>query len=387
MRHAPDLTLTPDEQALIAAAQGFAAEVLRDAVPTWEAAGAVDHAVYRRAADLGLMAIELPVSLGGKGYSFVCKSRVCEALAAVDLGFALSVVNSHNAALRLAGKASATAVARFVPQLLSGDAMGCTALTEPGAGSDLSAMKTRARKVEGGWRIDGAKSWITNARFASTVIVFAQTGAARDAAGIGAFVIDASGAGVTRTDTANIRSLPSIGVGGFAFDDCFVPDDQLVLQPGTAFKDTMAALNGARIYVAAMCCGMVRAGLHRAAGFGTTREVFGKTLAETQAWRWPLARASAELSAATSLVRQAEQVFAAGEDAQRIAAEAKIFATEMAARQIPILTHAMGADGLRAQEPFARHHIAAGVAQLIDGSTEMLLDRVSRFVARDGLTA
>ncbi|MHA6345624.1 acyl-CoA dehydrogenase family protein [Roseivivax sp. CAU 1761] len=378
--------LAPDEQALLETARRFAAGPLAGAAPAVEASGATDPDLLRQAAELGLTGIELPVALGGSGASFACKSRICEALAEVDFSAALSIVNTHNAALRLARHGTKAAVARFVPPLVSGAATACTALTEPDAGSDLAAMTCRARAVPGGWQLDGRKAWITNARHAATVIVFAQTGDAGDGASIGAFVVDADAPGVTRLTEGAGPALASSGVGGFVFEACRVPADHVVLQPGTAFKDTLAALNGARICVAAMCCGMVRAALDHAIAHGTARTAFGSTLAATPAWRWPLAQAAADLAAATGLVRRAEVDFGTGRDARRIAAEAKIFATDMAARQIPVLAHATGAAGLKTEAPFARHLVAAGIARLIDGSTEMLLDRVSRDLVASGTT-
>lgn len=138
----------------------------------------------------------------------------------------------------------------------------------------------------------------------------------------------------------------------------------------------MALVNNARTYVAAMCCGMVAQALDVAYAYGSQRSTFGKPLLEHQGWRWPLADAMTDLTAARGLVQAACDRIDAGEDVPLEAAQAKLFATRMAERHLPRLSHAMGAEGLRKSQPFARHQVAARAANLVDGSTEMLLERV-----------
>jgi len=329
------------------------------------------------AAHFGILGIQVPVALGGMGLSFSAKVVVADTLAALDFGLAMSLVNTHNVAEQIARIGNPLLIERYVPDLISGKKSACTALTEPRAGSDFSAIETTATRVQGGWRLHGSKAWITNAVHADVVVVYAQTQEAAGASGIAAFVIDAKKTGFQRLDP-HTSPIASIGTGAFSLSGYVCEDVDMLSPPGEAFKDILQAINGARIYVAAMCCGMVEACLATVSAYGEQRHTFGKPLLAHQGWRWQLAEAAVELEAARSMVQTAAHWIDAQQDAQSMAAKTKIFASRMAQKQIAVLMHAMGAEGLSAQHPFMRHLAAAQIAGLVDGSTEMLLERVAR---------
>jgi alkylation response protein AidB-like acyl-CoA dehydrogenase len=147
--------------------------------------------------------------------------------------------------------------------------------------------------------------------------------------------------------------------------------------PGRAFKSALDSINGARTYIAAMCNGMVGEALRTALAYGRERHSFGRPLAEHQGWRWRLAEAGAELAAARLLVAQAAAPVESGGDAQLLSAQAKLVSTRLAERQLPALAQAMGAEGLRREHCFGRHLAGARVASFVDGSSEMLLERIA----------
>jgi alkylation response protein AidB-like acyl-CoA dehydrogenase len=277
--------------------------------------------------------------------------------------------------VRLAGTGLAQ---RFLPDLLAGRLSACTALTEPSAGSDFAAIQTQAVAVPGGWRLDGAKTWITNAVHADLVVVYAQTSVGAGAAGIAAFVVQAQRAGFKRSSGPAMGPVSTIGTGGFELQGYLCSEDEMLSPPGEAFKDILGAINGARTYVGAMCCGMVSEALQVASAWGHARQAFGKPLHGHQGWRWCLADAAIALEAAQLLVAQAADLIDAGRDAQSASAKAKVFATRMAQKHLAALMHAMGAEGLVEDYPFVRHLASAQVAGLVDGSTEMLLERIAK---------
>jgi alkylation response protein AidB-like acyl-CoA dehydrogenase len=373
-------TLEVDEPHIAAAARAFVAAHVAPHVQAWDRGLSSSRAVLPAAAAAGLLGLEVPVSHGGLGLSFGTKRQVAEILAAADFGLAMSVINTHNVANHLAQVAAPNVAQRLVPALLAGQRTGCTALTEPGAGSDFSAITTLARKVGDGWQLDGRKAWIVNGTHADVVVVYAQTEPGSGARGIAAFVVDGSRSGFVREAPADSTAARGIEAGGFALQGYRALADELLHPPGEAFKAALASINGARTYVAAMCCGMVHESLRLASDYGAQRHTFGQPLHDHQGWRWSLADAAIDLTAARLLVDAATALIEAGRDAQIEAAQAKVFATRMAGRHIAALMHAMGAEGLRAQHPLLRHLAAAQVATLVDGSTEMLLDRVARGV-------
>ncbi len=374
--------LSDAELELIEATGVFVAEQIRPRAAAWQRGDGQSSDVLPSAAELGLLGVQVPVCHGGSGYSFRCKMRVTELLASADFGFSMSLVNIHNVADDLARSAAPEIAEAHVADLLSGRRTGCTALTETGAGSDFAAIETRASATDHGWRLDGSKMWITNAAHAEVLVVYAQTSPGSGAAGIGAFVVDARRDGFKRDTNIDMTSVRSMGTGGFHLNGYLCRSEEMLYPPGQAFKSALHAINGARAYVAAMCCGMVDESLRVATEYGLRRRTFGKLLHEHQGWRWSLADAAIDLDAARLLVDAAATLIDAGEDAQRAAARAKIFATRMAQKHIPTLLHAMGAEGLRDEYPLMRHIAAAQMVGLVDGSTEMLLERVAKDLRR-----
>jgi len=367
--------MTADED-LLQRTEAFAREVVAPAAARWEAERRIGLEALQAAAYLGLTGIEVPVEWGGLGLGYASKARVAERLAAADFGFTMSLLNTHNVAAKLARDAPALA-GRYVPELLAGRRLGCTALTEPGAGSDFGAIRTQAVRTPQGWRLDGAKAWITNAALADVIVLYAQTEAGSGGRGIACFLVDGTRPGFVREPAYGLSGQHAIGAGGLRLDGYLATDDELLHPPGQAFKAALRSINGARVYIAAMCNGMVGEALRIAQAYGTRRQAFGQPLAGHQGWRWRLAEAATELQAARLLVAQAAEQVQAGADAQLLSAQAKLFATRMAERQLPALAQAMGAEGLREAHPFGRHQAGARVASFVDGSSEMLLERIA----------
>ena len=368
---------TPEETALLERAQAFAREVVAVQAPAWERERRIGREAVREAARLGLTGLEVPRDWGGLGLRFSCKARLAELLGAADFAFTMSLLNTHNVAAKLAREAPPELARRYVPGLLDGSLIGCTALTEPGAGSDFGAIQTRATRTPDGWRIDGAKAWITNASEADVVLLYAQTEPGTGGKGIAGFLVDARRAGFVREPAFQLAGQHAIGTGGFRLEGYLARDEEMLQPPGRAFKAALGSINGARTYIAAMSCGMTAEALRVAGAYGERRQAFGEPLGAHQGWRWRLAEAASELAACRLMVAHAAALIDAGEDAQLAAAQAKLLSTRMAERQLHALSQAMGAEGLREAHPFGRHLIGARVANFVDGSTEMLLERIS----------
>lgn len=345
--------------------------------PRWEVERRIAREAIAAAADIGLTGLEVPLAWGGLGLGYAVKARVAEILGAADFGFTMSLLNTHNIAAKLAREAPPELARRYLPDLLSGRRLGCTALTEPSAGSDFGAIVTAATRTPQGWRLDGAKAWITNAAQAEVIVLYAQTAAGSGGRGIACFLVDAQRPGFVREPAFALTGQHAIGAGGFRLEGYLATDAEMLQPPGRAFKSALASINGARCYIAAMCNGMVGEALRVALDHGRTRQAFGRPLADHQGWRWRLAEASTELAASRLLVAQTAAQIEAGADAQLAAAQAKLFATRLAERQLPVLAQAMGAEGLREIHPFGRHLAGARVASFVDGSSEMLLERIA----------
>ena len=368
--------LTGSERALLDAARAFRREEIAPHAAAWERERALPREMFRRAAAIGLTGIEVAREKGGQGGGFLVKLLIAEELARACMGTAFALINTQNIAAKIAADGTPAQIGRYLAPLLAGDLIGCTSLTEPHAGSDFPAITTTARRVDGGWIIDGEKAWATNAATADLAMTYVKTDQAEGTAGIAAFLIDAHAPGFERLAPDALIGGHAIGAGGFRLRRYRASDAVLLLPPGQAFKRALGSINGARTYVAAMCCGMVEEALAVALDYGRTRHAFGKRLLDHQGLRWSLVDVATDLEAARLLTYRAGEIIAGGGNAILPAAYAKKFAVEMAQRRLGDCLQAMGAEGLRETHPIGRHIACARIAGFVDGSTEMQNERI-----------
>lgn len=371
-----DEILTREERGVVAKAKAFAETHVAPNAARWEWDRHYPLETIRLACAEGLNTIELARQHGAQGLSFSCKLRAFEEIARADFAFAFALINHHNACARFARDGQPAHVARLLPRMINGEVIGCAGLSEPGVGSDFGGLEMMAVKVEGGWKLNGAKAWITNAAVAGLSIVYAQTDKGKGYRGIACFAIEAERPGFRREKPFELHGGHAIGVGGFELVDYIAPDEALLKPPGEGFKAALAGINGARAYVAAMCCGMLQASLETAVRYTQQRQTFGKPVIEHQGVRWKLVDAATDLEAARLLSYRAARLIDEGADAVMPAAYAKKFATDIAVRRIADCIQAMGANGLRADYPLARHLAGAKIAAYTDGSIEMMNERI-----------
>ncbi len=374
-----DSYLTVAERKLVERAKDFAERVVGPNARQWEDQRRYPIEALRAACAEGLAAIELPQALGGHEARFSAKLRVAEELAKHDFAFAFSLVNHHNATLRISQAKTAIA-GRLLPRMLAGDVIGCSAYTEPGHGSDLAGLTTSARKVDGGWILDGQKAWITNAAVAGAILTLAQTDLRAGAGGIAMLVVEADAAGFIRENAYALQAAHAIGAGGFRLEGYFAPDEALIDAPGTAFRRSLAGINGARSYVAAMCAGMLDSALDHAVRAASARQAFGQRVIDFQGLRWSLVDAETDLAALRLLAYRAARQIDAGANAEQAAARAKKFAGQRTLGHLAACVQAMGADGLRSDHPLMRHLAACKVACFTDGTTEMMNERLGKLL-------
>ena len=343
----------------------------------WERQREVPVATLRTAAEKGFLALEVPVALGGRGIGFMDKLGFVEEMSRSCMAFTFSLINTQNVTARLAANGTERQRTELVPDLMAGRIFGATALSEPGAGSDFSAISTRAEKTQGGWLLTGEKGWITNASIADVFVTYAQTDPAARARGVASFLVDARAPGFERVAPYALMGGHAIGAGGFKLNKYFVKDDDVLGLPGgPAFKSAMAGVNGARVYVAAMCAGLVAASLEVAVDYCAKRQTFGQPVLDHQGMKWALASVATDLEAIRALTARAGQLIATDQDAIMAAAHAKKFATEKSLVAIGACIQAMGANGLREDYPLGRHLASAKIAAYTDGSIEMMNERI-----------
>ncbi|MBI3838333.1 MAG: acyl-CoA/acyl-ACP dehydrogenase [Planctomycetia bacterium] len=381
-----DLYLAPAEREMVERAKEFGQRVVAPGARAWEYERRHPTEALRAACAEGFCGIELSPAFGGRGLRFSTKMRVAEELARYDFGFAFSLLNHHNVTVRIAAGKSALAE-RLVPRMLSGEAIGCSAFTEPGHGSDLVGLTTLATKVDGGWTLSGEKAWICNAAVADVIITLAQTSPVAGSKGIASFIVEADRPGFLRQSAYALHGAHAIGVAGFRLENYFAPDNALLDPPGTAFKATLSGINGARCYVAAMCAGMLESAIGHAVRYAGERQAFGRKVIEFQGLRWSLVDVQTDLAAMRLLAYRAARQIDAGQSAEESAAYAKKFAGDRTIGHIAACIQVMGANGLRSDHPLMRHLAAAKTACFTDGTTEMMNERLGKLMMHRYLVA
>jgi alkylation response protein AidB-like acyl-CoA dehydrogenase len=370
-------------QNIIEVARSFRTGYLQARAQHWESSRTQSADALREAAKLGLLSFETPRDFGGLGVNFQTKQAICEELARGDMAFAFSLVNTQNIAAKLAIGVTASRHHDLIAALMSGDIFGATALSEPGVGSDFSAISMTASRTRDGWVLNGSKGWITNAAIADIFIVYAQTSPGSGSRGIAAFLVDARNPGFRRGEIYQLLGGHAIGAGEFQLEDYLVSEEDVLSPAGEAFRHAMSTVNGARIYVASMCCGMIADSLKRALDYGEERIAFDRPILDNQGLLWSLADVATDLEALRALAEKAGRRIDDGEDAILAAAVAKKFSARVTLPAITACIHAMGANGLREDNSLGRHLAGAKIAAFTDGSTEMMNERIGVSIRRN----
>ena len=328
-----DFRPTDEQRLLRQSVREFAEAELAPDGMAWDEAQGFPLSLLPKLGGLGLMGIQFPERYGGAGLDAVDYCICIEELARVDPSIALSVA-AHNglssAHVHLFGTEAQRA--RWLPPLAAGRRLGAWALTESGAGSDAGSLRTSARRVEGGWRLNGSKTFTTHATLAGTFVVMAVTDAARGAHGISAFIIERGAPGLTPGRKENKLGMRASDTAGLSLDDCFVPEDQLLGEAGHGFIDAMRVLDAGRIGIAALAVGLAQGAYEAARRHAVQREQFGHPIASFQAIQFKLADMATRIEAARWLTYRAAFLKDGGGVTTRESAMAKLLASETAVR-------------------------------------------------------
>ena len=375
---ATDAVLTEHEATAIAAAEKFAAEYLAPNAQAWEQARQAPREMFARAGEAGLLGLLVPVSQGGAGVSYGTLLRILEVLARADMAAAFALIVHNNHVRGIAACGSVHLEGEYLADMIAGRTVGAFLLTEPQGGSDAAAITTTALEDGDDYVLNGAKAWISNTPHADLLNVFAQTQPGAKASGILSIQVPADASGVVRLPAYEMLGGYAIGAGGFEFRDVRVPKAQVMLPAGQGFKAAMAGIDIARAGVAAMCAGMLQAGLDTAMPRLLTRQAFGGPLADQQGLMFQLADVATDLEAVRLMAYHAADQIDRHGSAVAEAAHAKKFATRAAIRGLHACMQAMGADGLKQEYPLARHLASAKMAEYLDGTTEIQNVVISR---------
>lgn len=377
-----DALLSPEERALVAAASDFCkGEFSNHLLESHNRSLPFDAAWIGKWAQAGFLGLQTPRHLGGHEASFLCKIRVAQTMAEHGFAAAFAINNLQGSVTRVASSGSDKHRDELLEGMLSGTILCAPAMSEPGGGSNLSAMTTCARRVDGGWLISGIKSWITNGQIIQCANVLSRVSPSTE--DLASFLVPLTDGVTFRREEIHMPGAHSFRLSHLIFQDHFAPDWSLFSQPGQGLRASMASVNAARVHVAAMCVASTRAALSEAVGYAQDRKAFGKPLIRHQGLAWELAEVSLRLEAANALVLRAAIAVQSGGPALILAAQAKKFAVDVAVWGIDQCLRAMGATGASATHRLAMLSAEARLAAFGDGTSEMLLDRIGKGLAAE----
>jgi acyl-CoA dehydrogenase len=377
-----DLSLS-DEQALVQkTARDFAREKVLPLAAEIDEQKKVPLELIREMGALGFMGIDVPERYGGSGLDMVSYVLVLEEInrACASTGVILcSHVSLAVAPIHAWGTDEQKA--RWLPALASGEKIGCFALSEPASGSDAAAMRTSARRDGDGWVLNGTKNFITNGAIADVCVMFAQTqghgsvGADRPEQkhkGIAAFVVEKGTPGFSVGKLERKLGIRGSDTAQLVFEDCRVPAANMLGEVGQGMRIALSTLDGGRIGIAAQAVGIARACLEDALAYAKEREAFGKKIADFQAIQWKLADMATEIDAARLLTWKAATLKDQGTRYVLEAAEAKLFASDVAVKAARECVQIFGGYGYLADFPAERHYRDAKITEIYEGTSEIM---------------
>jgi len=366
-----ELDLTQDQKEIQALTRDFATAEIEPHAAQWDRDHHFPRELFGKLAELGLMGACVPEEYGGAGVGFLSYILVLEELSRADAGVGVTVaVHTSAVTLPLLAYGTDEQKSRFVPPLARGEHLGAFALTEPEAGSDAGAIRTKAEPAGDGWTITGAKQWITNGRYSGTFLTFARTDqATAGARGVSAFILDADHVRVTRDEEK--LGLNSSVTNDIVIEGAQIGRDRLLHEENRGFRVAMTTLDGGRIGIAAQALGIAQAAYDVARAYALERRAFGHRIGDFQAIQQKLADMSTEIDAARLLVYRAAWLKQQGRPHTEEGAKAKLFASEMARRQTAEAIQVLGGYGYTKEFPVERYYRDAKITEIYEGTSEI----------------
>lgn len=327
--------------------------------------------LYRALARLGLFGITVPESLGGAGAGALAYAVVMEELARGYASVADQVGLVELVATLLAEHGTAAQQACYLRPLLARDRRCAYALTEEGAGSDLAALKTTARRDGAGWVLNGVKLWIHMAPLADFAAVLARTKPEAGHRGMAVFLVELDAPGVTRLRTEHKMGQRASPVGGLCFENVRLPEDALLGQDGRGFHLMMSVLDKGRVGIGALAVGILQRALEESIAHAKARVQFGKPIAEFQAVQWMIADMAKDTHAARLMVRHAARLLDAGRRATLEASFAKCFASDAAVTRTADAVQIQGGSGYIRGAAVERLYRDAKITQIYEGTNQI----------------
>jgi butyryl-CoA dehydrogenase len=367
-----NLELSEEQTLLQRTVREFAEAEVKPHARELDETGHFPHETFRKAAELGLTAVAIPESEGGAGMDHTCYSIMIEEIARVcaSTSVVLSVQNSlycdpiHRVGTEEQKK-------KFLLPFARGEKIGCYALTEPQAGSNAAALRTKAILKGDRYIVNGTKAWITNGGAADAALVYVNTHPEKGEKGITALVIEKETPGFKVGKEEKKLGIHATACTELSFTDCEVPVANRIGVEGEGYKVALSTLDGGRIGIGAQATGIAQGAFEAALAYAKERQAFGHPISDFQAIQFMLADMSTEIDAARLLVRKAAWKNDSGQRFSMEASIAKLFASEMATRVTHKAIQIHGGNGYSSEYPVERAYRDARVTEIYEGTSEI----------------
>ncbi len=367
-----DFSFTEDQEMIRKMVQDFAEQEIRPKLMEWDETQEFPVQVFKKLGELGLMGVLVPEEYGGSGLGYFEYYLVVSEIARVCGSIGLSTA-AHNSLCtgHIMQFGNEEQKKKWLPKLASGEWIGAWALTEPNTGSDAMRMKCVAEKQGDEWVLNGTKCWITNGISGDVVVAIARTGDPLDSHGITAFVVERGTTGLKagkKEDKLGMRASETAEV---IFEDCRVPEENVLGEVGEGFLQAMKVLDGGRISIAALGLGIAKGAYDAALDYSKEREQFGKPISKFQGIAFKLANMATEIETAELLTLQAADLKNRGERVTKQSAMAKYYSSEVAVRASTEAVQIFGGYGYTKEFPVEKFYRDSKLCTIGEGTSEI----------------
>ncbi|MBN1966690.1 MAG: acyl-CoA dehydrogenase family protein [Anaerolineae bacterium] len=379
-----DFSLTDEQRLFQQAVRDFCERELKPYAAEVDENAQLRLEAIAKMPDLGLLGLQVPEEYGGADFDSITAAIAIEEIGRTCGSTGLSIA-AHNSlcCFPIVRWGTDAQKAAYLPLLTGGSALGALALTEPDAGSDLGGVKTRAAKEGDCWVINGSKAWITNPPLAPLIITLVRTDKEAGARGFSLILVETDREGLhigSPEKKMGVRGSPTTML---TYTDVRVPLDNLLGDEGRGLHQTLATLDGGRIGIAALSVGLAQAALEEAIAYAKQRRAFGQPLADHQAIQFKLADAATQIEAARTLVYRAAWAKDQGGRFTKLAAMAKLFATETAERVAFEAVQILGSYGYSREFPVERIYRDQRLMAIGEGTSEVQRMVIARQVLEE----
>ena len=364
--------LTEEQQQVKKMVREFAEAEIRPHVMAWDEAQHFPRELFAKMGELGLTGVIFPEQFGGAGMGYVEYATVIEEIARVCGSVGLSIA-AHNSLCtnHIFQYGTLEQKEKYVTPLAKGEKLGAWALTEPGSGSDASGMLTTAVRRDGGWVINGAKNFITHGISADLCVVLAITNREMRSRGISAFIVERGTKGFIAGKKENKLGVRASETASIIFEDCWIPNENLLGERGRGFVNAMQILDGGRISIAALALGIAQGAFESALKYSQERKQFNQPIFDFQGIQFKLADMATQIDAARLLTLRAAWLKDSKQPTTRESAMAKLYASEIAVKVAEEAIQIHGGYGYTKDYPAEKYWRDSKLCTIGEGTSEV----------------